>query len=234
MPAPHPRSHRPAAGTHALNPLAQALHAALLGLAMAVSLAALAQGAHAAEPPALDNTTTRSYRIEAGPLGRALSAAAVTAGLALSFDPALTEGRNIPALVGSFTAREAFARLLADSGLELTLRSDGSYTLRRAAAPATSTAGGVAAAGSIAESTLPTIKVKGEQIKDGTSGYRVKKASVGALGDKSLKDTPYSIEVYSRELMENKLARSLSEVVKGDASVGLSVNTSVNEDNTLT
>lgn len=221
MPAPHPITHRPAARTHALNSLTQAL----LGLAVAISLAAVAPGTYAAEPPTLDNTTTRNYRIEPGPLGRALSAAAVTAGLALSFDPVLTEGRSSPALAGSFTAREAFARLLADSGLELALRSDGSYTLRRATAPAASTAGGVAAAGSIAESTLPTIKVKGSHVKDGTTegtGSYTSRNSNSATGlDLSLRDTPQSVSVITRQFIEDQAMSAVQDALQYTTAVSV-------------
>lgn len=214
--------------------LSQALHAALIGLTLA--FAAAGPSARAAEVSALDNPAPKSYRIDAGPLGRALSAAAVNAGIALSFEPALTDGLSSPPLAGSFTAREAFARLLAGSGLQIVGRSDGSYTVRKAAAaPASSRAADTSPGPAEGESVLPVVRVKADRI-DGSAAnaYRAKTANAGVLGEKALKDTPYSIEVYTREMLDNKQARSLSEVVKGDASVGLSVNTSVNEENTLT
>lgn len=229
---PRARSARPLPSTPPTR-LNQALHAALISLALV--FAATGPAAHAAETSALDNPATKPYRIDAGPLGRALSAAAVNAGIALSFEPALTDGLLSPALMGSFTVREVFARLLAGSGLEIVGRSDGSYTLRKLAAG--SNANALPAAGSVVagETVLPTVRVKAARVDGGANtGYRAKAASAGVLGDKALKDTPYSIEVYTRELLDNKQARSLSEVVKGDASIGLSVNTSVNEDNTLT
>lgn len=221
-----PRTASPSGPT----PLSHALHAAMLS--MALMLASASPPARAAEAAVSDSQVLKSYRIEAGPLGRALSAAAVNAGLALSFDPALTDALTSQALTGTFTARAAFARLLVGSGLEIVGRTDGSYTVRKTAArqaPATSTSAPAD------ETVLPTVRVKAARV-DGAAdtAYRAKTASAGVLGDKALKDTPFSIEVYSRELLDNKQARSLSEVVKGDASVGLSVNTSVNEDNTLT
>ena len=51
------------------------------------------------------------------------------------------------------------------------------------------------------------------------TAYRAETASVGALGDKSLKDTPYSMEVFTRDLMDNKQATSLNDITKGDASI---------------
>jgi Secretin and TonB N terminus short domain/TonB-dependent Receptor Plug Domain len=96
-----------------------------------MSLALLGAAATSAAP-SLDTIAARSYEIPTGPLGRTLAIFAVDAGIALSFEPALTEGLSSPALSGSFSPRQALTQLLAGSGLELVLRSDGSYTLRKA------------------------------------------------------------------------------------------------------
>jgi len=144
--------------------LALSVRAALLGLALVTAPLAQATGA-----AALDAAAARSYNIPAGPLGRSLSSFAVNAGLALSFEPALTEGLQSPALSGSYAPREAINRLLAGSGLELVARSDGSYTLRKAAAPVpaprdpvATEAGGSAEAGRriFAAGSLPVVRVK--------------------------------------------------------------------------
>ena len=201
--------------------LNQALHAALISLTLA--FAATGPSAHAAQTSTLDNPSSRPYRIEAGPLGRALSAAAVNAGIALSFEPALTDGLSSPALVGSFTAREAFARLLAGSGLEIAGRSDGSYTLRKAAAaaPASQAASTPAAAG---ETVLPVVRAVADSEGSAAGAYRAKNATLGVLGEKPIKETPYSVEVFSSELIENKQATYLAEAVKGDASIQQNTN----------
>lgn len=77
---------------------------------------------------------------------------------------------------------------------------------------------------------LPTINVQ-TSAEDGSSdtAYRSKKAAVGVLGEKSLQDTPFSVGVFSRELMENKQARSLADLTKGDAAIGLMVEQSTAE-----
>ncbi|MBK1686802.1 TonB-dependent siderophore receptor [Rubrivivax gelatinosus] len=227
MPVPQAHSvRRGAACGHALNPLARALQSALFGLGVLAASAALAPPARAAEPASLDSATTMAYRIDAGPLGRALSAAAVTAGLALSFDPALTEGRSAPPLAGRFTVRQAFETLLDGSGLELVQRADGSFTLRRVAAPADPATG--------AGATLPAVRAQATALEGSAdNAYRHPRAPVGVLGDRSLKDTPYSVEVYSRELMDNLQARSLSDLTKFDAAVSLGSDNLVTENNTL-
>ncbi|MBB6338032.1 hypothetical protein FHR59_002295 [Xanthomonas arboricola] len=73
-------------------------------------------------------------RLPAGPLGATLTAFATERGIALSFDPALTEGLTAPSIEGSMTDREGLERLLSGSGLRLLARSNGSYTLLRAPA----------------------------------------------------------------------------------------------------
>ena len=109
------------------HPVAQAVRLAVLGCALAVGAAHSAQPASASAAAA----TAQSYQIAAGPLGRALAQVAAASGLALSFDPALTQGLSSPAVVGSFTPHEALRRLLAGSPLVLVQRPDGSYSLQK-------------------------------------------------------------------------------------------------------
>ena len=82
--------------------------------------------------------------------------------------------------------------------------------------------------------TLPELMISGDNVP-GSSGasYRAQAAPVGVLGDKSLQNTPYSIDVYSRELMDNLQARSISDVTKLDASVSPSSGDLVTENNAL-
>lgn len=85
-------------------------------------------------------------------------------------------------------------------------------------------------AGAATTITMPGVTVQATA-EDGSAdtAYRAKNANVGVLGEKSLQDTPFSVGVYSRELMENKQARSLADLTKGDAAIGLMVDNSVAE-----
>src|SRR5690349_18405984 len=94
-----------------------------------VLIGAVCPFALAVVPVQLDSVAVRAYNIPAGPLGATLSSFAVDAGIALSFQPSLTEGLTSAALIGNFSTREAANRLLEGSGLDMVLRSDGSYTL---------------------------------------------------------------------------------------------------------
>ena len=76
--------------------------------------------------------------IPAGPLEAALTAFAKAAGVLLIYPPALVQGQQSPGLSGSHTPAEALDKLLAGTGLQAVIAENGTYTLRRQAAPTTS------------------------------------------------------------------------------------------------
>ncbi|MGO1718895.1 MAG: hypothetical protein ACTHZI_01710 [Luteimonas sp.] len=104
--------------------------ASLLAAALATALPLHAIAQHA---PEAGQAEAAPANLPAGPLGRSLGLFASQRGIAVSFDPALTEGLQAPALRGRFGNREGLERLLAGSGLQLVARSDGSYALAGAA-----------------------------------------------------------------------------------------------------
>lgn len=108
-------------------------------LALALLATPVFARAQPAPPPAAEAATV--------PLGRALATFAGQHGVALSFDPALTEGRHAPATATGGSIEQGLAALLAGSGLQAVRRSDGSYTL----APSASARGGAA--------RMPSLKV---------------------------------------------------------------------------
>ncbi len=174
-------------------------------------LALAATPAFAADPVSLDAVPARSYDIPAGPLGRTLSSFAVEAGVALSFDPALTESLRNPPLNGRHTGREAMARLLAGSGLEAVPRSDGSYVLRKRAAAA-------ATADKAAAEALPTVVVSANADRSGTTedtGSYTTRATAAATGlALSLRDTPQSVSVLTRQQIDDQALVSLNQAMR--------------------
>lgn len=196
------------------SPLHHALATALLGLA----LNAGAQ-VQAIDHPALD--TPRSYKLPAASLGRTLAAFATQAGLALSFDPTLTEGLNSTGLTGSYTARQALERLLAGSGLEMLVRSDGSFTLRKKPAPAPT----AAASGASTEPTLPVIRVTAQGGKDGitegTGSYTTDSTRTATGLTLSLRETPQSVSVITRQRMDDQAATTVQDALQ--STLGVSV-----------
>ena len=109
---------------HPRKPLA----VAILGAALALHTAALqplfsqAGSAHA-------QTSVHAYAIDAGPLGAVLSRFASDAGVVLSFDASLTNGKQSPGLHGSYSLEQGFAQLLSGSGLQVAARGASDYVL---------------------------------------------------------------------------------------------------------
>ncbi|MES2531664.1 MAG: TonB-dependent receptor [Pseudomonadota bacterium] len=143
--------------------------------------------------------------IPAQPLALTVDALARQAGVGIGFDANLAMGRNAPALQGTMSLRQALARALEGSGLEA-LVSAGGASIRRASSDS---------------ATLSTVTVTADAPLEGTAAnaYRATASSLGALGTKSLRDTPFSINVVTRDLLDNQQAHSLVDAVKSDAAV---------------
>ncbi len=188
------------------------LRQALLALALG-GLAGAGMPACAAGEATLDAAAPRSWNIPAGPLGRTLASFAAESGIALSFDPALTQGRNSPAVSGRYTPREAAARLLAGSGLQLAARSDGSYTLSRSGAD-----GSAAASSGAGIATLAPITVAADADRSGTTegtGAYTTRATAAATGlALSLRQTPQSVTVITRQQIDDQNLLSLGQAMK--------------------
>ncbi|WP_276817695.1 TonB-dependent siderophore receptor [Nitrosomonas europaea] len=153
---------------------------------------------------ALDNTAQRDYAIPAGRLGDALAQFAAASGVPLSFDPQMLSGLSSKGLQGRYSVRAGFSRLLAGSGYELVEAGNGGYSLRRMAAEG----------GSV---TLPSLTVSTASLKQGTAeeGYRVSNISgIGLWGERSLRDTPYSMSVVPSDLIENVNAQNMGQIFK--------------------
>ncbi|WP_234989034.1 TonB-dependent siderophore receptor, partial [Nitrosomonas europaea] len=153
---------------------------------------------------ALDNTAQRDYAIPASQLGDALAQFAAASGVPLSFDPQMLSGLSRKGLQGRYTVRAGFSRLLAGSGYELVEAGNGGYSLHRIAA-----AGGPV--------TLPPLTVSTASLKQGTAeeGYRVSNISgIGLWGERSLRDTPYSMSIVPSDLIENVNAQNMGQIFK--------------------
>lgn len=210
-----PARRRPAAlAEHRLH---HAIRAALLGMALTTAASSAVLAADAPAP----SSAAKAYNIPAGPLGRTLSSFAVGAGMALSFDPALTEGLSNAPLSGSYTPQDAAQRLLAGSGLEIVPRTDGSYTLKKraaAAAPATGT--------TPATTTLPSVTITAEAERsattEGSGSFAVRAVSLNK-GTQALKDIPQSISVLTRKQLDEQGITDLKDAmnnVTGTVGVG--------------
>lgn len=191
-------------------------------LTIAIAIALGTPGLVHAQAASTDKTV--AIAIAAQPLDAALNELAATTGIPMAFSPALVAGKSAPAIKGNLTPQQAVNQLLAGSGLVAT-QDGGSMVIKSAPPPVEREA--------MLKEVVVTANAEVGTDGSATSAYRVKNASVGALGEKSLKDTPYSVEVYSRELIENKQARSLTDLTKADASISLQQDNLVTENNSL-
>jgi iron complex outermembrane receptor protein len=187
-------------------PLAQAVGGAMLllalGLPLTISQPAVAQTA------ANNGAATHSFRIAAGPLDAALDQFAREARITLAYDAAALRGLRSSALNGSYTVDAGLATLLAGSGMNAVRLAGGDYTVRAAAAADT----GAAAA---AASQLPTITVKdnaeAETALTPVVGNVARISRVGTKTDTSLKETPQSISVITRDQLDAQGVESIAE-----------------------
>ncbi|WP_198969078.1 TonB-dependent siderophore receptor [Xylophilus sp. ASV27] len=182
------------------HPLEHAARLALLGMALAAGTV------HAADPA--PGEAAQSYQIAPGPLGRTLSGVAMAASIALSFDPALTEGLTSPALNGRYSPQQALQRLLAGSGLAMVARGDGSYTLRRPPAQAGMPAGASATLNEV----RVTARAERSAISEGTGSYVARAVTVGK-GEQAVKDIPQSISVITRQRMDDQNLNTVDDVL---------------------
>lgn len=178
-------------------------------------LLASALGVAASPVAAADSTQVRHYHIASSSLESALNQFGREAGILLSFDPALVSGRQAPTLNGNYSVAEGLRQLLLGSGLALVEQADGSYTL--AQAKKVESAKGMA--------TLPAMVVAGVaagSTTEGTGSYTTSAMSSATGLDLSIRETPQSVTVVTRERMTDQNLTSVSQVM--DQVVGIEGN----------
>jgi len=184
-----------------------AMARAMLGGTLAVAPAAvLAQEAPAA---------ARGYDIPAGPLEDALNRFGRESGTLLSFPTELTAGLRTPGLHGRYPVQAGLDALLAGSGLRAVRLENGSYTLQRVPRP---TATG--------DAVLPVVKVQGtafaDGVTEGSGSYTAASASTATKLDLSLRETPQSITVVTRQQIDDQRLTNVANVL--ERSTGITLN----------
>lgn len=187
---------------HALTLLIPLL-AGTAGMTVAAS-SVYAQAAAASEAQAV-----KQYQIPAGELGVVLSQFAGAAGVALSFDTAITSGKQSQGLRGAYTVDQAFLQLLKGHSLELIRSNNGVYALRHVGDD---------------QVMLPAVKVNAEGLgmrSEGNGSYTVGGVSL-MKNDQTLREVPHSLTVFSRERLSDQRITNLESLV--EATPGLSIN----------
>ncbi|WP_256679552.1 TonB-dependent receptor [Pseudomonas sp. Fl4BN1] len=147
-----------------------------------------------------------SFSVAAGSLGQVLNAFATQAGVELTVNASLLQGKSSRGLSGTYSISQGFAELLQAHGLQAMRQANGSYTL----APAANGEDGVA---------LPETRVEGRQatstsLAPAYAGGQVASGSrVGLLGNKDFMETPFSTISYTDEFVQNRQAQDIGSVI---------------------
>lgn len=169
-----------------------ALAAAMLALAPLTAQAQDAQDARVA------------FHIEAQPLASALRAFATQGRQQVLFDEDRLAGLRAPALQGSHAPREALGLLLAGSGFGVVTSASGIFTLRPLATP-------VSDATTLAPVTVRAEAERGDAT-EGTGSYTAARVSLGK--GQTVRGTPQSITVVTRQRIEDQGLQSVGEVMQ--------------------
>ncbi|MEG0884435.1 MAG: TonB-dependent receptor, partial [Janthinobacterium sp.] len=123
--------------------------------------------------------------------------------------PALVHGKTTRGLQGSYSVSEGFARLLAGSGLEVVGGQGGVYALRATPVVAPAAAGTAA---------MAEVKVTAQAERDGTTegtrSYTTRSTAAATGLALSLRDTPQSVSVLTRQQIEDQNLTTVGEAVK--------------------
>lgn len=196
------------------------LAAALVALFSTPLVRAQPTASHAAAPadmvspvsaPADTASTLRAYDIPAQALGSSLARIASESGEAISVDAELVRGIDAPAVRGRYTAEQAAHAAMSGSGLELLRTGSGSWALRRPLAPA---------AGVV---TLGAVQVTGERdpaVTENTGSYTsTGPSATGTPLALSLKETPQSVTVITRQRLDDQKLESVIDALESTTGV---------------
>lgn len=184
------------------------LRPAPLALALALALGSVAAHAQSAALPA----TPLAFNIQAQPLAEALNDWARQTRIQLIAQQGLVAGKRAPAIVGSLTPNQALDRLLAGTGLVATV--EGQAVVIKAA--------------SVGEegATLATVTVTADAQRDGATegsgSYTQRGPSATATGlNLSLRETPQSVSVMTRQRMDDFKLDTLTDVMEQTPGIGI-------------
>lgn len=186
----------------AVRPLAHAVHLAVaLGVFSALTLA---------PAQVLANNSTHAYQISAGSLGAALSLFATAANVTLSFSVEQTQGMTTQGLTGNYGVDEGLAHLLAGSGLQAQRQANGTYVLLPAVTGDSLQLGATTVSGL----TLGAVS-------ENTGSYTTGSTTTATKLNLSLKETPQSVSVMTRQRIDDQNLNSIGSVLEQTAGINV-------------
>ncbi|MGE8149835.1 TonB-dependent siderophore receptor [Pseudomonas vancouverensis] len=174
-----------------------------IGLLAATATAAWSGATFAATAAMSQQSSVQSFDIAAGSLTEVLSRFASAAGVAISFDARQTDGFKSPGLKGAFGISEGFARVLGGSGLQAQPQANGTYVLQPAPG-----------AGSALELGATNINAQALGATTENSGSYTTGAVTIGKGEHSLKETPQSVTVITRKMLDDQNLNTIDQVME--------------------
>mgnify|MGYP003582470121 CR=1 FL=1 len=171
--------------------LALAIHVAVVGAPLLVALPAQAQ------------QQQQRYDIPAGALGDVLSRYAREAGVAISFNAEQVAHKRSAGLQGSFGVLEGFAALLHGQGLQAQSSPDGYVLIAVPQSGDTLELGATSITGTGLGSTT-----------EGTGSYTTGATNTATKLNLSLRETPQSVSVLTRQRIDDQNLRSIGQVLE--------------------
>lgn len=170
----------------------------------------------AIQQAAAQTARTHGFDIPSQPLNRALRALADQSGVQIAYQTSIASNALAPAVSGTMTTEQALASLLSSSGLRYSFTGGNTVTIVAASAASGDSTG---ADGS---TVLQPITIEGlagaaaiQQDGLAEDGYRADIiSSLGPLGQTPIRDTPFSVSVIPRELIENLQAQSPDDIFR--------------------
>ncbi|MDR3399870.1 MAG: TonB-dependent siderophore receptor [Pandoraea sp.] len=182
----------------AVQPTMPSLRASVLAIACALAGLGAAPDATAQTPQAV---TARQLQLSlpAQPLALTIDALARQSGVGIGLDADLAANKRAPALQGAMTLGQALERALAGTGL-------------------TATANGAGVSIHAADVLLPATTVSADLEKtsttEGTGSYTTRQTSAATRMELSLRETPQSLTVVTRQQIEDQNLISLADVMR--------------------
>ncbi|MDH0730013.1 TonB-dependent receptor [Pseudomonas sichuanensis] len=183
-------------GRPVLSPLTLCLRLACAGLILPAMVA----------PVAAQDEARLHFEVPAGNLAEVLGSFAQQAGVAVVFEPEVLAGRHSEGLHGLYSVDSGFAVLLAGSGYR-SERSDNGYRL--VAEPQAALGAGVMELG------VTTVAGQGMgESTENTGSYAPGLVSVGSKSPTSVRQTPQSVSVVTRQLIEDQQLTDINQAMK--------------------
>jgi iron complex outermembrane receptor protein len=180
--------------------LAKHTSAALLGAAIAVCI------------PGTALADSQQYNIPAGSLATALNKLAETGGLQLVYDTTIAGGLQSKGLSGTYSPEAAMQQLLGNSGLGYRMTGNNTVVIEKLPPSSKQEA-----------TTLKAMTVVGKAVQDPNDplnkSYTVTNSSTATKTDTPIMETPVSIQVVPRAVMDDQKTTTIKDALENVSSV---------------